>query len=443
MKRRHLQLRFTQEEIVSFLTISLLFLIFISKISLKWLGIPENYSFLIFQHGLHPFINFTLNFLIGGVLFFIWIRKQERTKLSPYYVTFLFFLSAVLSIQTLFQITLVNVAFSATMQIGGLVMAIALIFIYGIIIPSLLPIDIFAKHLRNLSVFLVLISLILLPIFWPMFFRGGRFIGVFKHIPYMVNASTFAFVFFIPMVFGRRDNAADNNTFFLFILLFLIAVAVTLTATKAAVVTILIAFVMAMVLYPAKNKSVFLFKLLFISMAAFVIIMFGVPITKAIYEVATGQRAFGMRTAQDGIEARMDEVTRGLDMFHRSPYFGSGLLYKYIGEDGVMVDSYDPFKDPHNLFVSAGVIGGWPLIILSIIGYSMLMFGAIKGVLHKSDKKLLPGLFILSHLPVFVIYPAHFSLGGIADRIYWLVFGYLAVNYPQNGNNRSLRVPSG
>jgi len=139
----------------------------------------------------------------------------------------------------------------------------------------------------------------------------------------------------------------------------------------------------------------------------------------------------------------MEEVTRGLDMFHKSPYLGSGLLYKYIGDDGVMVDSYDSYKDPHNLFVSAGVIGGWPLVILSIIGYSMIVLATIKALLQKGEHVTTLGLFLIAHLPVFVIYPAHFSLGGMADRMYWLVFGYLAASYPHEGNPRTVRASSG
>ena len=139
----------------------------------------------------------------------------------------------------------------------------------------------------------------------------------------------------------------------------------------------------------------------------------------------------------------MEEVTRGMNMFHKSPYFGNGLLYKYIGDNGVMVNSYDSFKDPHNLFVSAGVIGGWPLIVLSVIGYFMIIIAAIKGALRKGDDTMMLGLFLMSHLPVFVIYPAHFSLGGMADRMYWLVFGYLAINYPQKANKLTVRAPNG
>ena len=41
-------------------------------------------------------------------------------------------------------------------------------------------------------------------------------------------------------------------------------------------------------------------------------------------------------------------------------------------------------------------------------------------------QKLL-GIYMLSHIPILVIYHAHLSIGGVADRLYWLIFGFLAL----------------
>ena len=135
----------------------------------------------------------------------------------------------------------------------------------------------------------------------------------------------------------------------------------------------------------------------------------------------------------------MNEVTRGWSMFEKSPYFGLGLLYKFLSNksEGIEVESYNSFKDPHNLFVSAAVIGGYPLFIFAILGYVMMVFGAFKGINQIDPNRQIIGLFLLSHLPVFVIYHAHFSLGGIADRIYWLMFGYLGQEWTKNKVNES------
>lgn len=171
-----------------------------------------------------------------------------------------------------------------------------------------------------------------------------------------------------------------------------------------------------------------LFKFTFLSAVFATIIFCGFPLIKIGTDITTGKMSFGFRPAQNGIETRWDEVIRGLDIFETSPMFGRGLMYKYLnGENASLdVDGYNSFKDPHNLFVSAGVIGGYPLMVMAIIGYLVMLYYSLKGLGDPDESRRLVSLFLLAHLPVFLIYHAHFSLGGIADRVYWLIFGYMA-----------------
>lgn len=408
--------------------ITLIVLTFISKLSFKWAKIvPYSLPPIIFQHGLHPYINFGLQFFIALILIFVWLKKKEAMPLSPIYKTYIYCMLAVLSIQTLFQITLVNIGSSILVQIGGLGMAITLILIYGIIIPSLFELEKFIDWIKKTSVFLVIASALALPLFYADMFRGGRFVGFFKHIPHMVSASTFAFIFFFPTIFAEKKWTLKNNTPLKLIILFILALAVLLTSTKAAFGTIAITAFVGVFLFGSKKRSIRLFKFSFLSCFLVSLLLIGAPTSEFMYEVTTGKTGFGLRKAQDGVQTRMEEVTRGWGMFEKSPYFGLGLLYKFLNnsEDGIEVESYNSFKDPHNLFVSAAVIGGYPLFILAIIGYIMMVFAAFRGINQQDPNRVILGLFLLSHLPVFVIYHAHFSLGGIADRIYWLVFGYL------------------
>jgi len=406
----------------------LLVLMFVSKISLKWTRVvPFRLSFVIYQYGLSPYINFALNFGIFAILFFIWVRTKKLVKLSPLYLFYMYTLMVVLTLQTLFQIALINVSYSPWMQLGGLLNALVLLTMYGIMIPTMMPLERFIYIIRRTSVILVLLSLLLLPLFFPHFFRGGRFIGVFKHIPHMVSAATFAFIFFIPSVFRIGPYHERKNKFLFPFILFLIALVVLLTATKAAVITILLVFFVATLIYGSKKKTVRLFKFCFVLIFTTAVLLFGVPTGEFIYDVATGHKSFGMRPAQDGIESRMEEVTRGIKMFKKSEYFGQGILYKFMGGEGVEMEGYNSFKDPHNLFISAGVIGGWPLLLLSIIGYFMMIMGTLKALVQKDPNRQMLGLFLLSHLPVFVIYHVHLSLGGLGDRMYYLIFGYLAL----------------
>jgi hypothetical protein len=70
-----------------------------------------------------------------------------------------------------------------------------------------------------------------------------------------------------------------------------------------------------------------------------------------------------------------------------------------------------------------------------------MIAGAIKGLMQNLPERQIIGLFLLSHLPVFVIYHAHFSLGGMADRIYWLVFGYLGQMWVKNQEAPIIALP--
>lgn len=258
-------------------------------------------------------------------------------------------------------------------------------------------------------------------------FRGGRFIGFFKHIPHMVTASTVAFIFFFPTIFNEKRWTLKSNTLLKIITLFILGFAVLITSTKAAIGTIAITAFVGSFIFGSKKRSIRLFKISFLSCLLISIIFIGAPTTEYMYEVTTGKTSFGLRKAQDGVQTRMEEINRGWNMFERSPYFGLGLLYKFLNnsENGIEVESYNSFKDPHNLFVSAAVIGGYPLFIMAIIGYIMMIIVAFKDLGNNDPNRSIIALFLLSHLPVFVIYHAHFSIGGMADRIYWLIFGYL------------------
>jgi O-antigen ligase len=246
----------------------------------------------------------------------------------------------------------------------------------------------------------------------------------------MVTASTAAFIFFIPQMFQGRTWTLTSNTLLHIGGLFVLALVVILTSTKAAFVTIFLAGLVAIIIFGSKKRSVRLFKFTFISCFLVSVIFTGLPASQFLYNVSTGKTSFGMRPAQDGVQTRMEEVTRGWSMFEKSPYFGLGLLYKFLNgsSEGIEVEGYNSFKDPHNLFVSAAVIGGYPLFLLSILGYLFLIYGAFKGMNRVDPNQKVLGLFLLVHLPVFVIYHAHFSLGGMGDRIYWLVFGYLGIS---------------
>ena len=359
------------QKITDICCISLMVLVFISKISFKSLSfIPYSVPPFIFQYGLHPYINFGMQLVISLILFFIWMKKYKIKTLSLIYKTYIYSLIAILTVQTLLQITLVNIGSSAVVQLAGLGMAVILILTYGVIIPSLFDLKKFVSIILKLTVSAVLISLVGLPLFYGEMFRGGRFVGFFKHIPHMVTTATTGFIFFFPSLFNNQKWTLKNNIFLKILILTFLALAVLLTSTKAAFGTIAITTLIGPFLFGSKKKSIQLFKFSFLACFIITILLVGIPTSQFVYDVSTGKISFGLRKAQDGVQTRMEEVTRGWSMFEKNPYLGSGLLYKFLNntKEGIEVESYNSFKDPHNLFVSAGVIGGYPLILFAILG---------------------------------------------------------------------------
>lgn len=421
-------IKFFPNRIAEKLCIFLLSLIFVSKISLKYLNIPRSIPYILFQHGLHPYINFALNFVVGGLIFFYFIRRQREHKFKHQYIFLMILMSSVLLIQTLFQIAYVHPFNSWVLQFGGVVIAVTLIQVYGVMIPDILPVGKFVRVIRNIAVPLVIISVFLLPIFSTQLFRGGRFIGVFKHIPHMVSAATFAYIFYFPEIFNRNKSLIKR-----YVTIFILFFAVFLTATKAAMITILIVTGVGILAFGNKDKNTRIFKFIFVFLGGLFIILFGAQVTIFFYEVASGQTGFLMRPPQDGIATRMEEVTRGIQMFMEHPNFGQGILYKFMSKSGINVGGYNSFKDPHNIFISAGVVGGWPFMIVVIIGFILMIVGSLRGIIFGNESTKVVGIFLLSHIPVFVIYHVHLSLGGMGDRMYWLVFGYLALKFTREG----------
>ncbi|HWU43697.1 MAG TPA: hypothetical protein VN132_09675, partial [Bdellovibrio sp.] len=55
-----------------------------------------------------------------------------------------------------------------------------------------------------------------------------------------------------------------------------------------------------------------------------------------------------------------------------------------------------------------------------------MLFGSLKSLMSFDIAKRQVGIYLLSHIPILVIYHIHLSIGGMADRVYWMVFGVLA-----------------
>lgn len=411
---------------ILFLIKALVALAFLAKVSFgALLPIPREVPYLIFQQGMHPYVNVVLSALFGGPLILLWLKVRDRQHLSGFYKLFVFVLGLTLMVQTLLQIHYVNFEESPLIQVGAVVVSLFMVFVYGLVIPSLWPIEDFLRFVQRWSGALVIISLLLLPVAGGMVFKGGRFIGVFKHIPHMVTCATVAYIFSLGTLL--TDTKLQHKIWDMTVLLasFL---AIILTGTRSSAGAAVIAFVLTMILHHTETNKGRIFKFAAICFIVTFTTFFGMQTYEFAHGIATGENSLGSRQAQDGIASRMEEVQRGYEIFVEQPWLGHGLMSKFAAGNEVDVSNYNAMKDPHNIFVSAGVVGGWPLLILAGVALLYMLLGSLKALKSFDVAKRVIAIYLLSHIPILVIYHIHLSIGGMADRMYWLVFGLLAAS---------------
>lgn len=409
---------------ILFLIKALIAMIFLSKISLgAFLPLPNSFGFLIFQKGMHPYLNVLLCFLLGFPLGLLFLKVRDRKSLSGFYKLFVLGLMAILSVQTLLQVSHTNE--SLVMSLGALGSSLFMVLIYGWIIPSLWTAEEFLRFVQKWTGLLVIISIALWPLFGGVFFKGGRFVGVFKHIPYMVTCSTVAFIFSLGTLILARSQTEKIWSILVLLTGFL---GIVLTGTRSSVAAALFAMLLITVLHKARTNTGRLVKFSGVMFLLLYALFFGMQTIDFARQVATGKASLGNREAQDGVSSRWEEIERGYEIFQHAPWIGHGLLSKFAAGGDVDVSNYNSMKDPHNIFVSAGVIGGWPLLVMSGISLILMIIGCLKSLRSKDLAKRQLAIYLLSHIPILAIYHVHLSLGGMADRMYWLVFGFVAAS---------------
>jgi len=407
------------------LALCLLLLIFISKVSFSFLAIPSQISMLVFQHGFHPYLNIIFNFALGLPIFFFIIGSISCIKkLRPSYRSLLFLLLTGLFLETLFQGIFTEGSGRGFFSWAALASSCWLILIFGVFIPSFLNLKTMLIFISNCSLALVGMSLLMWLFYPEIVFKGGRYVGIFKHIPYMVTCSTLGVVFTLARL---SEDTSSIKRSLLLLGIGLSFFALLLTGTRSALMSSLFAVVLWVLRAPSQSLGLSYFKYSSILFFVVILMLFGQQMSSYAYDIATGRQAFIEREAQDGVASRFLEVERGWDYFQTSPWIGRGLLAKFSGSEGLDVSSYNSFKDPHNIFISAGVVGGWPFIWWTAAFLIALLVFAIKALISENVELHVLAIYILVQIPILVIYHWHLSLGGMADRIYWLAFGYLAL----------------
>lgn len=408
----------------------LLALVFASKISFHFVpGLPFSWSSVIYQYGLHPYLNLAFQFLLTIPLLRDLYRAKSTNEQQVTHRIFIATLASLLLMLSIFQFVSFEKSPPWIEFFGASLSAILLILIYSRWIPTLLPLGKVIQILRTISIGLTLTSLIYWVAGVEIGYRGGRYIGVFKHIPHLVSTATLAFVLIIPLLFQTQKRIWVNILWW--ILQTAIFFVLLLTGTRSAVAAALIALILGFFIFDRTSKAKLILRLGFTLTLLMVGIFFGTDIGKYTEGLARGEVALGDRATQDGLTSRWEEVLRGTELFSQSPLIGKGLLFKYQSSSGdLSVGDYNSMKDPHNYFISAGVIGGWPLIIAMSVFIFMILFNIWRNLKSSDSNIQIIALYALVHLPILMIYHQHFSLGGIADRLYWLMFGYLALKGP-------------
>ncbi len=386
--------------------------------------LPREFGFLIFQYGMHPYLNIAATVLFGVPLIYFWSRCRLQYQPHAAYRLFVISLMLILTIQTVLQILFVNLDESLLMQTGAVVMSMLLLVLYGLVIPSLWGPIRLLKSLQKWSAVLVVFSVLLLVAGRSDLYKGGRFVGIFKHIPHMVTCSTLCFV--LTLAFFFQPKKIKKHLFDCFILLCSFT-AIVLTGTRSSVAASLVAMGMTLFFYRFKSNQGKLFKFFALLSVFIFAIFFGYESFQYAHDIATGQSALAGRQAQDGVNSRLEEVQRGSEIFKDQPWLGHGLVSKFSSGHEVDVSHYNSMKDPHNIFISAGVVGGWPLMLLALVAVIMCFWGSLKSLMADNFPEKQIAIYVLSHLPILIIYHVHLSIGGMADRVYWLMFSLLAL----------------
>lgn len=404
---------------------ALVILPFLSKVTLNAVGVPERFSVLWLQGGLHPVVNSILSMILLGALVVVaFPRALPANFTDRSYLSVVLVFALLLGVQSLLQSAFVPLNVELWMHLTGLVLTVALLFGYGWLLPRVGDLEFLFSLLTWLTRGLLLFSLVVLVLRPEFAFKGTRFVGVFKHIPYMVTCGQLALLAeWHNLAVGRGWRRA-GAVFFMLLAFFALA----LTGTRSAVLCALVFMALATVRWPVRGRTPTWARRCAVYLGVVFMVTLGPFAAAEVESLLKGESSFLRRPAQNGIASRLEEVQRGLATFEESPYLGSGLLHRFGSESLESAGSYNSFRDPHNILVSAGVIGGWPFLIAVGLGLAALTVFLVKEIFTRvrdiGDYRLaLLDIYLFSHLPILFVYHLHLSLGGLADRIYWLFLG--------------------
>lgn len=351
---------------------------------------------------------------------------QARTSTDRTYFTWLLLLSLLVGIQSTLQAAFLNLNVTLDFHFFGTVLTGLLLLGYGWFVPGLGGASDFFRVLTVITRTLMILSFVVLFLRPDLAFKGTRFIGTFKHIPYMVTCAQIALMVETGNLVTAGEKWAEKLRAFAFLLL--ATAAILLTGTRSATLAAIAFLALAYWKSPALSERSAWIRQASGYLAVVFVLTLGPFVYQELESFLRGQSAFALRTAQDGISSRFEEIERGWASFTKEPWLGHGLLFRFGSQALDEAFSYNSFRDPHNIFVSAGVIGGWPMLVFVGIGVLVLSWSYFRELMRPVRSMVefqhaLIVAFMVSVIPILVVYHMHFSLGGLADRMYWLFIG--------------------
>ena len=362
-----------------------------------------------FVHGkIPPLINMgvsaTLSLLcLSSILLF---QNREKFSANKAYFILMVSIAGLLLAQMFFR--------NHIFEILGVMSTLNLLFIFGLVIPRFLPLNLFRKLLGNLLTISIVSSLLL--IFIEERTVGGRFQGVFIDPSIMSSVSAIGFVFFGTLAIAKQKWSLFALTCLSLLLIFY---AGGRSSLIGAVTTILFFLLFTGVqlssfwVFARKWGRVFL-----------------LPVSPValwfLYNLGTGKITFHTRShITNGFADRWQHWKHGIERIYDNLILGDGVLTKFKSNGEIAINLFSEGRDPHNVLVYAGNVGGVGLVLLIGIFLVKLLLFAIKAI-RSSDLNLnLIGCCMISFIIVMPFGGSLFSLASLSDRLFWVVSGYL------------------
>ena len=131
-----------------------------------------------------------------------------------------------------------------------------------------------------------------------------------------------------------------------------------------------------------------------------------------------GELSFGTRLdISNPLDDRYGHWVNGWKVLLENPILGRGLLSKFLDDYGNFgLNYFHESKDPHNLFVYTGLVGGLPLLFITIVFYLRMLIRIL--FLRDNTNSIFIFMLITSFLSMFVVGGSLLSLPSFIDRFF-------------------------